>query len=102
MTSMEMVKLEMQFRDLKEEIEREIQDIWVILYTLDDIYEDRLRDSKSIAISHALQDSLTELVNKINSIETVYIKTGFESRMFKCEQMKANIVEFMVFIQENY
>ena len=74
------------------------------LYTtiVDVKYENKLRDMQLINAIKSYNDEITELINRINNVETEAIKYKQENLMFTCEGRKAQLVNIMMYLQEKY
>lgn len=74
------------------------------LYTtiVDVKYENKLRDMQLINAIESYNDEITELINRINNVETEAIKYKQENLMFTCEGRKAQLVNIMMYLQEKY
>jgi hypothetical protein len=47
-------------------------------------------------------NEITNLINKINDVESEAIKYKQENLMFTCEGRKAQLVNIMIYLQEKY
>ena len=74
------------------------------LYTtiVDVKYENKLRDMQLVNAIESYNDEITELINRINNVETEAIKYKQENLMFTCEGRKAQLVNIMIYLQEKY
>ena len=92
------MKLESIDNDTIELLER------IDLYTtvVDTKYENSLRDMQLINAIKEYNDEITNLINKINDVESEAIKYKQENLMFTCEGRKAQLVNIMIYLQEKY
>ena len=92
------LKIELIDNDTIELLER------IDLYTtvVDTKYENRLRDMQLINAIKEYNDEITNLINKINDVESEAIKYKQENLMFICEGRKAQLVNIMIYLQEKY
>lgn len=92
------MKIELIDNDTIELLER------IDLYTtvVDTKYENRLRDMQLINAIKEYNDEITNLINKINDVESEAIKYKQENLMFTCEGRKAQLVNIMIYLQEKY
>lgn len=74
------------------------------LYTtvVDTKYENSLRDMQLINAIKEYNNEITNLINKINDVESEAIKYKQENLMFTCEGRKAQLVNIMIYLQEKY
>ena len=74
------------------------------LYTtvVDVKYENSLRDMQLINAIKEYNNEITNLINKINDVESEAIKYKQENLMFTCEGRKAQLVNIMIYLQEKY
>lgn len=74
------------------------------LYTtiVDVKYENKLRDMQLVNAIESYNDEITELINRINNVETEAIKYKQENLMFTCEGRKAQLINIMMYLQEKY
>ena len=92
------MKLELIDNDTIELLER------IDLYTtvVDTKYENSLRDMQLINAIKEYNNEITNLINKINDVESEAIKYKQENLMFTCEGRKAQLVNIMIYLQEKY
>lgn len=92
------MKLESIDKDTIDLLER------IDLYTtiVDTKYENRLRDMQLINAIKEYNNEITNLINKINDVESKAIKYKQENLMFTCEGRKAQLVNIMIYLQEKY
>ena len=92
------MKLDMIDNDTIELLER------IDLYTtvVDTKYENSLRDMQLINAIKEYNNEITNLINKINDVESEAIKYKQENLMFTCEGRKAQLVNIMIYLQEKY
>ena len=92
------MKLDMIDNDTIELLER------IDLYTtvVDAKYENSLRDMQLINAIKEYNNEITNLINKINDVESEAIKYKQENLMFTCEGRKAQLVNIMIYLQEKY
>jgi predicted GTPase len=92
------MKLESIDNDTIELLER------IDLYTtvVDTKYENSLRDMQLINAIKEYNNEITNLINKINDVESEAIKYKQENLMFTCEGRKAQLVNIMIYLQEKY
>ena len=92
------MKIELIDNDTIELLER------IDLYTtvVDTKYENSLRDMQLINAIKEYNDEITNLINKINDVESEAIKYKQENLMFTCEGRKAQLVNIMIYLQEKY
>ena len=74
------------------------------IYTsvVDEQYKDKLRDMQLINAIKEYNNEITNLINKINDVESEAIKYKQENLMFTCEGRKAQLVNIMIYLQEKY
>ena len=74
------------------------------IYTsvVDEQYKDKLRDMQLINAIKSYNNEITNLINKINDVESEAIKYKQENLMFTCEGRKAQLVNIMIYLQEKY
>ena len=74
------------------------------LYTtvVDTKYENSLRDMQLINAIKEYNNEITNLINKINDVESEAIKYKQENLMFTCEGRKAQLVNIMMYLQKKY
>ena len=92
------MKIELIDNDTIELLER------IDLYTtvVDTKYENILRDMQLIKAIKEYNNEITNLINKINDVESEAIKYKQENLMFTCEGRKAQLVNIMIYLQEKY
>lgn len=92
------MKIELIDNDTIELLER------IDLYTtvVDTKYENSLRDMQLINAIKEYNNEITNLINKINDVESEAIKYKQENLMFTCEGRKAQLVNIMIYLQEKY
>ena len=92
------IKIELIDNDTIELLER------IDLYTtvVDTKYENSLRDMQLINAIKEYNNEITNLINKINDVESEAIKYKQENLMFTCEGRKAQLVNIMIYLQEKY
>ena len=92
------MKIELIDNDTIELLER------IDLYTtvVDTKYENSLRDIQLINAIKEYNNEITNLINKINDVESEAIKYKQENLMFTCEGRKAQLVNIMIYLQEKY
>lgn len=92
------MKLESIDNDTIELLER------IDLYTtvVDTKYENSLRDMQLINAIKEYNNEITNLINKINDVESEAIKYKQENLMFTCEGRKAQLINIMIYLQEKY
>ena len=92
------MKIELIDNDTIELLER------IDLYTtvVDTKYENSLRDMQLINAIKEYNNEITNLINKINDVESEAIKYKQENLMFTCEGRKAQLVNIMMYLQEKY
>lgn len=92
------MKIELIDNDTIELLER------IDLYTtvVDTKYENSLRDMQLINAIKEYNNEITNLINKINDVESEAIKYKQENLMFTCEERKAQLVNIMIYLQEKY
>ena len=92
------MKIELIDNDTIELLER------IDLYTtvVDTKYENSLRDMQLINAIKEYNNEITNLINKINNVESEAIKYKQENLMFTCEGRKAQLVNLMIYLQEKY
>ena len=74
------------------------------LYTtiVDVKYENKLRDMQLVNAIESYNDEITELIDRINNVESEAIKYKQENLMFTCEGRKAQLINIMMYLQEKY
>ena len=92
------MKLDMIDNETIELLER------IDLYTtvVDAKYENSLRDMQLINAIKEYNNEITNLINKINDVESEAIKYKQENLMLTCEGRKAQLVNIMIYLQEKY
>lgn len=96
------IGLKMNFDELKPQVEKLLKRIEIETLMIDIAYEDKLRDMELINKLHEKQAELLKQVNHINDIEQRAIACNDHELMFRCEALKAKVVNVMEYIRNKY
>ena len=87
---------------LKEIVKENLDRLDVEMILIDHYYKDKLRDLELIEKLNNVTTRLLALVKCINTIETKAIEYKDTELMFKCENLKAKLINAMTYIENKY
>lgn len=99
---MKSVEIEMNLKQLDNEIKEYMKKVDIQLTFIDIKYENRLRDKELIQELTTTMDELLIYANKIKDLEFQAIKNDDLEVYWKCEQKIAHVVETMEYIRTKY
>jgi len=87
---------------LREIVKENLNKLDVEVILIDYYYKDKLRDLELTEKLNNVMERLTALVKCINTIETKAIDYKATELMFKCESLKAKLINAMTYINNKY
>ena len=99
---MKSVEIEINLKQMDNEIKELMSKIDIQLTFIDIKYEDKLRDMELIQELTITMDKLLVLANRIKDLEFQAIKNDDLEVYWKCEQRIANVVSTMEYIRTKY